>query len=257
MIADAAWWIGALLVCAAPRRVWDRIDPRFPLRRAATAGGFLTLVVGFFFGVDQFLKFGGALADANNAWMLKRAANDPGAPIAVYGLSVVTLFIFLLTPAGLLSGYLVVSGAARAISAAVEDPRGDPLISLAHWFATTVWTRNREDRRRLARERLEGPDAPDVLRTGEWARLHGVDYVVLSVRRKPEWKAGAIVMTSADWYKLGVPFDMETPAGLRTAYPLTKMDTVEVVRRGIQYELPPLRPGKHKAPGGANRSGAS
>jgi hypothetical protein len=37
------------------------------------------------------------------------------------------------------------------------------------------------------------------------------------------------------------PFDMQTPAGLRTAYPLKKMDTVEVVRRGIQYDLPRLR----------------
>ena len=55
---------------------------------------------------------------------------------------------------------------------------------------------------------------------------------------------GAIILTSTDWYKLGVPFDIQTPAGLRTAYPLKKMDTVEVVRRGIQHELPrlPRRP---------------
>ena len=45
---------------------------------------------------------------------------------------------------------------------------------------------------------------------------------------------------AADWYKLGEPFDIQTPAGLRTAYPLSKMETVEVVRRGIQYELPRL-----------------
>jgi len=95
-----------------------------------------------------------------------------------------------------------------------------------------------------------------VLRTGEWADLHGVDYVVLSARRKPEWDAGAVGMTDTDWYRLGVPFDMPTPAGLRTAYPLTKMDAVEVVRRGIRYELPPLRAGNKKAPGGDNRSGA-
>ena len=85
-----------------------------------------------------------------------------------------------------------------------------------------------------------------MLRTGDWAELHGVDYVVLSARRKPDWHAGAIVLTSTDWYRLGVPFDMETPAGLRTAYPLTKMETVEVVRRGIQYELPRLIPSATK-----------
>ena len=64
---------------------------------------------------------------------------------------------------------------------------------------------------------------------------------MLSARRKAEWDPGAIVMTSSDWYRLGAGFDVETPAGLRIAYPLTKMETVEVVRRGIQYELPRLQ----------------
>src|SRR5258708_20730909 len=106
MISDALWWIGALVVCAAPRRVWDRIDPRLPLRRAATAAGFLTFVVGFFFGFDQFLKFAGVLADTGNTWMLKRAANDTSAPFAVYGLSVATFIVVLLTPAGRSSAHL-------------------------------------------------------------------------------------------------------------------------------------------------------
>jgi hypothetical protein len=66
------------------------------------------------------------------------------------------------------------------------------------------------------------------------------DYVVLASRKKPDWTAGAIIITETEWYKLGVPFDIETPAGLRTAYPLSKMETVEVLRRGIRYELPRL-----------------
>ena len=261
-MADALWWIGALVASAAPRGVWDRIDPPFPLRRAAAAGGLLTLVVGFFFGLDQFLSFGMRQADANNAWMLSQLSKPAGPSdgtvgFVPYGMSLFALPAFLFfTPAGLLSTYLVITGGGRAISAAVDDPRGDPLLALLHWTATTAWTRNTAERRRMHRERLAGGDAPDVLRTGQWAELHGVDYVVLSARRKPEWTAGAIVMTSTDWYKLGVPFDMDTPAGLRTAYPLTKMETVEVVRRGIQYELPTLRPAKQKAPGGAGRSGA-
>ena len=92
---------------------------------------------------------------------------------------------------------------------------------------------------RAARERLEGPDAPDVLRTGTWAGLD-VDYVVLAARRNAEWEPGAIVMTSIDWYRLGAPLDVETPAGLRAAYPLKKLESVEVVRCAIQYELPRL-----------------
>lgn len=64
--------------------------------------------------------------------------------------------------------------------------------------------------------------------------------MVVSSRKKPEWEAGAIVMTESDWFRLGVPFDLQMPAGLRTAYPLTKLESVEVVRRGIHYRLPGL-----------------
>ena len=93
-----------------------------------------------------------------------------------------------------------------------------------------------------------------MLQTGAWASIQA-DYVVLSARRKAEWNPGAIVMTSGDWYKLGDAFDVETPAGLRIAYPLTRMETVEVVRRGIHYELPRLaRQPKKRTPFAARRS---
>jgi len=64
--------------------------------------------------------------------------------------------------------------------------------------------------------------------------------VVIASRRKPEWTKGAIVMTSSDWYRLGEPVDREVNGALRTMYPLTKLEAVEVVRRGIEYELPSL-----------------
>jgi hypothetical protein len=51
-------------------------------------------------------------------------------------------------------------------------------------------------------------------------------------------------MTSGDWYRLGVPFDMQTPAGLRTAYPIKKWESLEAVRRGIEYTLPRLTQNK-------------
>ena len=150
-------------------------------------------------------------------------------------------FIFL-TPLGLLATYLVVSGTGRVMAAWADDPHGDFVLTAIDWAAVSTLAKRRRDRERLARERREGPLARDVLETGAWAGLEGVDYVVLSSRRKPEWDPGAIVLTGEDWYRLGVPFDVETPSGLRTAYPLTKMETVEVVRRGIQYELPRLSP---------------
>jgi hypothetical protein len=210
--------------------------------------GILTFALGVAIGLVGFFTFATDMATSNNTWMLSQLGR-PNADLSValvpYGMSVLTLFIFLFfTPTGWLAMYVAASGAFRGFSAWFDDPRGDPILSVVDWAALTLFRQIRLERRQLARERREGPDAPDVLRPGAWAGLAGVDYVVLAARRKAEWNAGAIVMTGDDWYKLGVPFDLDTPAGLRTVYPLTKMETVEVVRRGIQYELPKVKGGR-------------
>jgi hypothetical protein len=244
---DIALWMAALVGGVAPRRLWSHLEPPLPLRRTAFASGLLTLTLGFAIGVSGFFRFAGSLARANNDWMLHQltlpaSSYDAAVGIVPYGVSVLTLFIFLFfTPAGLLAMYLVTSGTVRAVAAYIdpEDARGDFLLSAIDWTAATLLRRNVEERARLAREEREGPETPDRLFTGEWAGVKA-DYVVVASRRKAEWDPGAIILTSADWYRLGVPFDLETPSGLRTVYPLTKMESVEVVRRGIQYELPRL-----------------
>ena len=248
---SVVWWLAALVLGAAPRRVWHRLEPPLPLSRTASAAGVLTIVLGFVLGVPGYFAFADQLAAANNAWMLRQLSAAPGpndASIVPYGISVLTLFIFVfLTPTGLLAFYLVTSGTIRAVAAFTdaEDARGDFVLSAVHRVWTTLWATLRQTRARIARERLGGDERPDLLQTGEWASVDA-DYVVLASRRKPEWTAGAIILTSTDWYKVGFPFDIDTPAGLRTAYPLTKMETVEVVRRGIRYELPRLMPQRAK-----------
>jgi hypothetical protein len=160
-----------------------------------------------------------------------------------YGVSAVTLFAFMFfTPLGLFSTYLMLSGLLRATSAYVGDPRSDFLLSGLHWAAATSVASFRARRSRVAREEREGAELPDVLGTGEWAGLP-VDYVVISSRRKSaEWSAGAIILSSTDWYRLGTPIDREIDGHLRTLYPLTRLEVPEVVRRGIEYELPHLPP---------------
>lgn len=244
-----ALWFAAVAAGVAPRRLWPTLEVHLPLRSAAPLSGIVTLLTGFFIGVGGFFTLATKLAGANNDWMLGRLAGPPvGGDADVgfvpYGVSALTLFIFLFfTPTGLFALYLTASGMLRTISAYFDDPRGDPVLTAIDWAAKTMFEKNRAERRQIARERLEGVDAPDVLRAGAWAGLPDADYVVLAARKKAEWEAGAVILTSSDWYKLGVPFDIQTPAGMRTAYPLKKMDTVEVVRRGIRYELPRLRAG--------------
>ncbi|PYR59061.1 MAG: hypothetical protein DMF91_15695 [Acidobacteria bacterium] len=240
-----AEWMGAVVAGAAPRRLWHRLEPPLPLAATAVPAGLFTFVLGFVIGVPGFFAYAEAAADTNNTWMLQNisrvAAKDANylttGPVAI---SVLTLFAFLfLTPLGLLTTYLITTGAVRAVSAMVDDPRGDPILSGVYWGTTSLIAGAKRTSRQRARERLEGPEVPDRLVTGESAGLTA-DYVVIASRRKPEWEAGAIILTSTDWYRLGTPIDADMENGLRTLYPLTKLDAVEVVRRGIQYELPRL-----------------
>ncbi len=203
-------------------------------------------MLGFVIGVPGFFRYAEHAADVNNAWMLRTTAFNPSADASAistgtYAISTLALFAFLfLTPLGLLTTYLIASGALRAVSAGIsDDPRGDFILSAMHWGATSLVGAIKARRRHRSRAQREGEEVPDVLATGEWAGLN-VDYVVIASRRKPEWEAGAIVVTSTEWYRLGAPLETVMPGGLRTLYPLTRLETTEVVRRGIQYELPRL-----------------
>ena len=68
-------------------------------------------------------------------------------------LAILTLFEFIfLTPLGLFSAYLLISGGVRAVAVAVDDPRGDPILSALHWAVTTTARKNQQDRARIAGE---------------------------------------------------------------------------------------------------------
>lgn len=212
-------------------------------------------MVGLAVGLRGFIQYARHSASVQNDLMLglvgaHLAQGADGKAMAVAQgpvmFSAFTLFAFLLTPFGLWSTYLVTSGAVRAVSAMVDDPRGDPVLSGLHWALASAFSATRRRRRERSRERREGPEVPDVLVTGANAGLLA-DFVVVASRRKPEWTAGAIILTGEDWYRLGPPVEAELENGLRMLYPLTRLETVEVVRRGIEYALPrlskrPLRP---------------
>ena len=77
--------------------------------------------------------------------------------------------------------------------------------------------------------------------------------MVVAARRKPGWVTGTWVITNDGWFTLGEPFDRPTPNGLRTVYPLTlQTSTLEVLRKGVSYELPPLRSTRVHPPHGGH-----
>src|SRR5258706_16247835 len=162
-------WMAALFVGAAPRRVWPVLERYFPITRTVALAGGLTLLAGLFAGVGGFFDFATRTAGANNSWMLRTLASGgpDNAALVPYGMSVVTLFIFLFfTPIGWLSLYLMVSGFLRAVSAWLDDPRGDPLLSIIDGAAVRFAEGRRQRSARETRERREGAAPPDVLVAG-------------------------------------------------------------------------------------------
>ncbi len=219
--------VAAILAGAVPRRHWAAID--LPISQFATLGGLVTLLSGCALGITGYF--------AHMATVMESAFFVPSAYMMVgyFG------YLFF-TPRGLFSMYLVFSGLARAVSGWIDEPFGDPILtgvdSVVDRARATSATRARQ-RERLA---AEGADEPDRRYPGDWADLPGVDYVIVAARRKAGWTAGTFVVTADGWFTLGQPFDRPTPHGIRTIYPLTALQTLEVLRKGVSYELPPLRP---------------
>ena len=160
---------------------------------------------------------------------------------AAYGTMPLAFFAFLFfTPTGLAALYLSLSGLFRAATAWADDPRGDPILSGTDALVHRIRSRHATRQAIRLREQLEGREVPDRLLTGASAGFPEADFVVVASRRKPEWTPGTIVISGDTWYRLGAAAQRDTPVGLRTLYPLSEVKDLQVMRRSVVYELPPL-----------------
>lgn len=255
LVLDIPRGIAAAAIACLPKRLWQRFDD-LPVHLALMPSALGTLLAGAAIQIVNYFHEIRAysLAVANATWEVATRQAQHGGPWARRLPGDITtmdsqaamlpsaFFIALGTPWGLLATYLTISAAIRVAAWAANDPIGDPLLTGLD--ALWRWDRRRAKRYRQEgrRRRLEGREVADRLMRGVIAGLDAVDYVVIASRRKPGWTAGAIVMTPDGWFRLGEPFDVTLREGLRTAYPLSAMDAVEVVRRGVTYELPPIDP---------------
>jgi hypothetical protein len=221
----------ATLAGLLPKRHWEDID--LPVLNCAFASALLTFFAGTTLGITGFFSYM-AYVLAQREWTAP--------PFMIY---VFISYVFA-TPRGLFSVYLTATGLLRAVAWYTGEPFGDPTLTGIDW----LWHRLRSDAHqrsaRNTRLALEKVEEPDRRYDGEWAGLPDVTCVVVAARRKPGWTKGTWVITSDGWFTLGEPFDRPMPNGLRTVYPLTlQTSTLEVLRKGVSYQLPPLR----KAPG--------
>jgi hypothetical protein len=241
--------LAALPAALLPHRRWGHLHG-LPIERLAFFSALTTVAVGVAIGVHGFFEFAQAASDALaqatlGHWMKLAPTAKPGetaSALPTMAASGLSSFAFLLaTPTGWLADYLVLSGFVRAMASWFDDPVGDPILTGLDHLQERLRGGARTSHVRRSREREEGPEVPDQLFTGAWAGRPEVDFVVVASRRKPDWTKGTFVITSDKWYTLGEPFDMRLPQGLRAVYPLTEQKVCEVLRRGVRYELPPLR----------------
>jgi hypothetical protein len=216
----------AVIAGFLPKRYWDDID--LPIENTALASALASFFAGAAFGIVGYFEF-------MNYVLSQRLWTAPPMMIQVY-----ISYVFF-TPRGLFSSYLVVAGFIRYGQWHVGEPTGDPVLTLFDSGWRRLLTNQQSERVRLERLALEREDEPDRRYRGEWAGLTDVDFVIVSARRKPGWTKGAYVITSDGWYVLGEPFDRPMANGLRTVYPLTEHRTLDVLRKGVTYDLPPLR----------------
>jgi len=251
-VGDILWTIGsyglALLGGTLPRRWWPRMDESIPVSRCSLWSGIVMAVFSASIGIPGFLAHLQGNTSRGAEMVMRAGRWIPSAgPIptdeqanAVFMVSYLSPLTFLFTPLGIASIYLGVTGYLRAVSAYVDDPRGDPILT---WVDSMAWKRRQKMAARQAtrsREELEGPEVPDRLVSGQSGGFPDADFVVVASRRKPGWERGVFVITPELWYRLGTPVERHLPAGLRTFYPLTEIRDLEVVRKSVEYVLPPL-----------------
>ena len=247
-LRDSAEGALALVAALLPARLWPSL-PSLPIRRMALLSSILTIIASAVVGLGGFLEYGERVGRETAVLILKageaqlqgKLPADAAVNVAPIGIAALTPLAFIFTPIGLLATYMALSGLTRAVTCIVDDPMGDPVLSVIDAGLHRASGKAQRARKRRERERAEGAEVPDRLYPADWARLTDADFVVVASRRKPDWDKGTFVITADKWYVVGEPFDLQLSDGLRTIYPLKEHTTRDVMRRGVQYELPPLR----------------
>ena len=242
MRQDLLGFAAGLAAAWLPYRRWRALPSWILVERAAFVSGVLTIFAAAAIGIPGFLDHAGANVSFLNETMVREAQRDAHVEYnrgLVSGFAGLSIFTFLLlTPSGVLTTYLLISGAVRAGGAWFDDPIGDPILTALDYAIGGGRQRRRQHQRQRERERLEGPDVPDRAVSAAAAGLPPCALVIVSARRKPGWDTGVTVFTADTAYRIGIPVERTIAGRLRTLYPLTEHTDFEAVRRSVHYDLP-------------------
>jgi hypothetical protein len=237
-VRRVAIFLAAMAASLAPTRLWPRLPPSFSMTSAAFASGLVTLFAGAGIGIRGFLAHAAQGSSLGTGAVLDVSARGHEVGLSP-GFNALAIFTFLLlTPAGWLTLYLIGGGGLRLAAAWFDDPFGDPILTGIDAIAWRLRARSAARATAAAREAREGPEVADRLVSAGAAGIAGCDFVIVSSRRKPGWARGAAVFTGDGCYRIGEPVEQTIAGRLRTLYPLTAHDDLEVIRRAVRYELP-------------------
>jgi hypothetical protein len=241
-VRDGLVFVSAMFASLLPQRHWARLPASFPMTAAAFASGLATLFAGAAIGIPGFLAHAHKTTSLAIDSQLAKVFSEPNAGYSQgmsQGFAAMSIFTFLLlTPPGWLTLYGMTGGGLRAVAAWFDDPFGDPILTGIDLLASRAAGRQRVRAARAAREAREGPEVGDRIVTPSAAGIPDCDCVVVSSRRKPGWERGVAVFTADGCYRLGEPVEKTIAGRLRTLYPLTAHDDLEVIRRSVRYDLP-------------------
>ena len=229
--------------CFLPVRYWQE------MRDGAYFSIFLTMALGVRIGYAGFFERASLAGSEGASLALKLGA--PGAAGGVGGLSqsdavaaalmgsaLTPLAFFLFTPLGWLADYLVISAVFRGITLAVDNPWGDPILTVIDNVVRGRRAESVAKQKASERELAEGPEMPDqILECRKFAGKEA-DFVVVASRRKEGWTLATTVMTDSIRLRLGDPLDRVIDGRLRTCYPLKVIRDIQVDRRMVHYTWP-------------------
>ncbi len=229
--------------CFLPVRYWQE------MRRGAYLSILLTAALGVRIGYAGFFERAARAGQEGAALALKVGA--PGGMSGVNGMSqtdavaaalmgnaLTPLAFFLFTPLGWLADYLVISAVFRGFTLAVDNPWGDPLLTLIDRLVRGKRAESLAKRQADARELAEGPEVPDqILECRKFAGKEA-DYVVVASRRKEGWTPLTTMVADSVRLRVGDPLERAVDGRLRTCYPLKVIRDLQVDRRIVHYEWP-------------------
>jgi len=233
--------------CFLPARYWQE------MRRGAYLSILLTMALGVRIGYAAFFEQARKAGEEGAALALKLGA--PGGAAGVGGLSqteavaaalmgnaLTPLAFFLFTPLGWLADYLVISAVFRGFTLAVDNPWGDPLLTIVDKAVRGKRAETQARKQAEERELAGGPEVPDqILECRKFAGKEA-DFVVVASRRKEGWTRLTTVIAADARLRVGDPLERNVNGLLRTCYPLKVIRDLQVDRRIVHYEWPKEAP---------------